>query len=323
MKNIYLIIFIFILSGCMDNVNESLFIASIGIERQDEELRGYFYLPLSNDVGKTEGEGKGSGEFLEVGGKSIQEIFNNAKAVNSLDVNLNHVSSVVLNNELYNPSFLDEFINFVKKSQLLDFNFYFFATEEKMKDIYSFQNPNQESVLNSLLVVSGDNEGLRLVGEPVHFIDFSKKFYSNRTILVPTLTIEELWHINDKKVKNFYPQSGIYYYKGDVTEVEKEKGSPYLKDNVEFYDEIEKEPIYFSKYRLAQFKNEIRIFIEYKSFGKRIEKESVINLIKIRISEYLNKFRNCDPLDFYYYNENFKEDFSYDDVKINIVILNS
>ena len=192
-----------------------------------------------------------------------------------------------------------------------------------MKDIYSFQNPNQESVLNSLLVVSGDNEGLRLVGEPVHFIDFSKKFYSNRTILVPTLTIEELWHINDKKVKNFYPQSGIYYYKGDVTEVEKEKGSPYLKDNVEFYDEIEKEPIYFSKYRLAQFKNEIRIFIEYKSFGKRIEKESVINLIKIRISEYLNKFRNCDPLDFYYYNENFKEDFSYDDVKINIVILNS
>ena len=62
---------------------------------------------------------------------------------------------------------------------------------------------------------------------------------------------------------------------------------------------------------------------EYKSFGKRIEKESVINLIKIRISEYLNKFRNCDPLDFYYYNENFKEDFSYDDVKINVVILNS
>ena len=62
---------------------------------------------------------------------------------------------------------------------------------EKMEDIYSFKNPNQESVLNSLLVISGDNSGIRLVAEPVHYLEFCKKYFSKRSILIPMLDIEE------------------------------------------------------------------------------------------------------------------------------------
>lgn len=315
-----LIVFILLfLSGCVDNINESLFIASIGIEKKEGELKGYFYLPLSNDIGKTDSPAKGSGEFLVVGGKTVYELFNNAKAVNSLNVNLRHVSSVVINKELFTPTFLDEFINYVKNTHIIDYNFYFMATKEKLEDIYSFQNPNQESVLNSLLVISGDNEGLRLVAEPVHYLDFVKRFYDNRSILLPLLEMEELWHINNEKVKNFYPQSGMYYFMGNIREVNKEKGSPYLKDDVEFYDEIEKEPIYFSKYRLALMKESIKINADVKCLNRQIDISLIEKLIKTRIKEYFEKYKDFDPLDRGIYKTSIK-DFKID---VSIKILNS
>ena len=236
--NKILVFILLIFSGCSVDISESLFIASIGFEIEGDEINGYFYIPLSSDVGKTEQEGKGSGEFVRVAGKTIEQVFNNVDAVNSIDINLKHVSSVVLNKELYNDKFIVEFINYIKHSNRLDFNFYLFTTSEKMEDIYSFKNPNQESVLNSLLVISGDNAGIRLVADPVHYLDFCKKFFSRRSILIPMLDIEELWTIDGEKAKNFYPQSAIYFYRGKVVEVKKEKASPYFKNNVNFYDEI-------------------------------------------------------------------------------------
>ena len=93
---------ILLLSSCGIDISESLFIASIGFEINENEIKGYFYLPLSSDVGKSESEGKGEGEFVKVGGENIEKVFNNVKAVNSIDINLRHVSSVVINNDLYN-----------------------------------------------------------------------------------------------------------------------------------------------------------------------------------------------------------------------------
>ena len=268
------IFLLLMMCSCSVDISESLFIASIGFEVIDGEINGYFYLPLSSDVGKSEGESKGSGEFVRVAGTNIEKVFNNVKAVNSIDINLKHVSSVVLSTELLNSDFIDNFINYVKYSKLLDYNFYLLATKEKMEDIFSFQNPNQETVLNSLLVVSGDNEGIRLVADPVHFLEFSKKFYSQRSILIPMLDIEELWTIENEQVKNFYPQSAIYYYRDNTFDVVKEKGSPYFKKDIEFYDEIEKEPIYFSKYKMALKKDEINVEVKYKSFGNSFSKSS-------------------------------------------------
>ena len=107
--NKLLIIMILLLSGCSIDISESLFIASIGFEILDEEINGYFYIPLSSDVGKTEKEGKGSGEFVRVAGKNIEQVFNNVDAVNSININFKHVSSVVLNQELYNDDFISDY----------------------------------------------------------------------------------------------------------------------------------------------------------------------------------------------------------------------
>lgn len=317
-----LILFLFVLTGCSVDISESLFIASIGFEEIDGELNGYFYLPLSNDVGKSESEGKGTGEYVRVKGESVEKVFNNVKAVNSIDINLKHVSSVVLNVSLLKHEFLEEFVSYVKYSNLLDYNFYFLATKEKMEDIFSFQNPNQESVLNSLLVISGDNEGIRLVADPVHYLDFSKKYYDKRSILIPLLDIEELWNINGENVKNFYPQSAVYFYKGNVELVEKEKGSPYFRSNITFYDEIKNEPIYFNEYKMAHKKDVMEISLKYINFSDQdIPVESVKGLVYERIQEYLEKYKHCDPLDLYFWSEKFNINLNYKDLKIKINVI--
>ena len=89
-SRILLVLMLFFLFGCSPDISESLFIASIGFEIENDELNGYFYLPLSNDVGKSEGEGKGTGEYVRVAGKTIEEVFNNVKAV-----------SIIFNNQLF------------------------------------------------------------------------------------------------------------------------------------------------------------------------------------------------------------------------------
>lgn len=321
MNKLLLIFVLLILSSCGVDISESLFIASIGFEIEENEIKGYFYLPLSNDVGKSEKEGKGEGEFVKVGGENIERVFNNVKAVNSIDINLKHVSSIVLNQDLYNNDFIDQLIQYVKYSKLIDYNFYLFSTKEKMKDIYSFKNPNQESVLNSLLVISGDNIGLRLVAEPIHFLEFCKRYYDNRSILIPSLDIEELWNIDGKQVKNFYPQSAVYFYNGITVDVIKNVGSPYIKEKVQFYDMVNEDIIYFSYYRFRVNKDKIKIRCKYETFGKIIQEEEITNLINKRINDYVKEYMYLDPLDIEFWNECLNDGCSYQTLKIDIKIL--
>ena len=320
MNKILLFFVLLILSGCGVDISESLFIASIGFEIEENEIKGIFYLPLSNDVGKSEKEGKGEGEFVKVGGENIERVFNNVKAVNSIDINLKHVSSIVLNQELFNNEFIDELIQYVKYSKMIDYNFYLFSTKEKMEDIYSFKNPNQESVLNSLLVISGDNIGLRLVAEPVHFLEFCKRYYDNRAILIPLLDIEKLWIINNEEVKNFYPQSAIYFYNNSIYEVIKNPSSPYIKENVEFYDNINEDVLFFKKYRFKIKNNELKINCKIETFGRTIEDAKIKELIENRIKEYVSEYEFLDPFDFIFWNDKLETKLSYDNIIINIKI---
>ncbi|MDE6584322.1 MAG: hypothetical protein K2K15_02870, partial [Anaeroplasmataceae bacterium] len=94
---------IFLLAGCDQfDISKILFIASVGVEKKDDELQGYFYLPLSSDIGKSEnGENKGQGQYAKTSGKTIPELFDNIQSATSLTINFRHVSSIVLNIELY------------------------------------------------------------------------------------------------------------------------------------------------------------------------------------------------------------------------------
>ncbi|MDE6660345.1 MAG: hypothetical protein K2J93_00790, partial [Anaeroplasmataceae bacterium] len=259
------------LAGCNSyDISKILFIASVGIEKKEDEYQGYFYLPLSSDIGKTENtENNGKGEFAKTTGKSIPELFSNLQNSTSFVMNLKHVSSIVLNEELLNEEFIVDFLDYIKFSLDIDFNCYIFVTTEKMDELFDFQNPNQESVLISLLVSTNDVDTSFLATPPIHFLKFAREFYKDRSILLPMLSIEEIWTIDGKPVKNFHAQNAIYYYKGALKEVIKNPSSHYFSVTDEFIDEVEKTSICFKDYKYKlDFKEvlHLNVFFSYQLY---------------------------------------------------------
>lgn len=325
---IFLMVCILLLSGCNSyDISKILFIASVGIEKKEDEYQGYFYLPLSSDIGKAENtENKGKGEFAKTSGKSIPDLFYNLQNSTSLVMNLKHVYSIVLNKELLNKGFIVELLDYIKYSLDIDFNCYLFVTKAKMDELFDFQNPNQESVLHSLLVSTSDVDNSFLVTPPIHFLKFTREFYRDRSILLPMLDIEEIWTIEGKPVKNFHAQSAIYYYKDTLKEVVKNPSSPYFSVAKEFIDEIEKTSISFKDYKFdLEFKEvlHLRVKFSYKLYKTehQLQEEEIKAFVYNRIKTYILDFQDIDPLNIAYYNSVYGTDCSYDTIDIQIKVL--
>ncbi len=318
---------LFLVSCNNYNISEVLFIASVGIEKKEEgeeKYYGYFYLPLSSDIGKTENtENKGKGEFARVSGNTISDLFENLKVTTSLSLNFKHVSSIVLDTKLLEKEFILELFDFIKYSLEIDYNCYVFATKEKLSDIYNFQNPNQESVLNSILVSTNDVSGIFQVASPMHFLEFARKYYGQRSILLPMLSLEEIWTIEDQKVKNFHIQSAIYYFKNQVKDVVKNPGSPYMLSIDQFDDKIKENSICFKNYKLnldLKEKPKLKITFNYEVFKTEstLTKEEIIDYVRQRIQTYIKEFQEIDPLDLGYYSTAYGKMYTYEDLKIDI-----
>ncbi len=326
MKFIIIFLSIIFLSSCNTfDISKTLFIASVGIEQTDDKYVGYFYLPLSSDIGSSDlNDNKGQGHYAKTKGNNIYELFYNLENSSSLTINLKHISSIVLNETLLNHVFIEELLNYIKYSLNVDFNFYIFITKEKLEDIYSFKNPNKESVLNSLLVSTSDVENNYLVTKPLHFLAFARQYYNNKSILLPLLDLEEIWNIDSNYEKNFHIQSGIYYYKDNIKEVIKNPSSPYINTVKSFYDKIDNNLICFKKYKFKMdYKKEvINIYYNYQAYNQNdLNEENVNKHILKRNLKYLNEFESLDPLNLNYYSYVYNKKISYDNIKINITHL--
>lgn len=124
-----------LLCGCeLQNISQVLFIASIGVEKEEDTYIGYFYLPLSSDVGKTENkENQGIGQYAKVEGKTLAEVFENIQFSTELEVNLRHASSMVIHKDLMNDDFLNELIAFVKRMPVLIITFIYLSPKIRWK----------------------------------------------------------------------------------------------------------------------------------------------------------------------------------------------
>ncbi|MDE5715000.1 MAG: hypothetical protein K2I42_02600 [Anaeroplasmataceae bacterium] len=325
------VVFLFLLcTGCSGfDISKMLFIASVGIEKTEDKLSGYFYLPLSSDIGKTENtEDKGQGEFAKTSGNTIPELFQNLQNSSSLVMNFRHVSSIVLNEELLQKEFLEELMDFIKFSLEIDFNCYIFVTKEKLDELYNFKNPNQESVLNSMLVSTSDVSSLFLVAPPIHFLEFVQRYFNQRTILLPLLDLEEIWTIESEPSKNFHAQSAVYYFQNQIKEVIKNEGSPYFSKTTKFIDYIDNTPLSFSHYKMKlEFKDILYIKVEFACDIFKTENRPTYQQIEAfvynRINNYIKEFKEVDPLDLKFNNQAYQTNCNYDAIDIQIKIRNN
>ncbi len=319
---------IFFLCSCQKklNISDTLFIASIGIEKEEENYMGYFYLPLSSDIGKSDSnENKAKGEYAKVKGESIADLFSNIIAATSFQLNFRHVSSIVLNDKLLTKEFLNELSDYIKFSLDIDFNLYLFVTKEKMSEIYDFQNPNQESVLNSMLVSTSDAKGTFLVAEPLHFLHFANLFYADRRILFPLLDLEEIWTIDDKKSKNSHCQRAVYYFQEEVGLVIDHPSSPYVKSTEAFEDMIDNQSIYYECYQVKPtFKDDflLKVSLKYKMLKTKsdVDDERVKAFVEEKIRVYVEEYQAYDPYDLAYYSKVHSKNYSYDQMNIEVNI---
>ncbi len=327
-KKVFLLCLLFgiFLVGCeFQNISEVLFIASVGFEKTEEGYAGFFYLPMSDDIGKSDtAEGKGSGQYAKVEGKNISEVFQNIQISTELKINMRHASSMVFNVELLNDEFIEEFIQFIKNASCIDFNFYLFATEDKMEDVYSFENPNKESVLNSVLVSSMDSPSIYLAAQPIHFLEFCRMYYTDRSIQLPLLLVEKIWTIDSEEVQSYHCADCVYFYQNQVRVVKDDAGSPYLKTNKHFYDVLESYQIGLLNYHLTiDYENLLKITVEskYVKFtADFIEPQQIEHHIENRIQTYLTTWKDIDPLNLEYYNKVYRKESSYDNVRIDILL---
>lgn len=320
-KKIFMLIVILSVCSCsVQRINEVLFIASIGLEKDNNGYIGYFYLPSSEDIGKANEGGSGSGEFAKFEGKSLSEVFEKSQSSTELSMNLRHSSSIVLNKELLSDDFLEELIGFIKYSPYLDMNFYIFITEDKLEDIYGFKNPNKESVLNSILVATYDSPSIYLSADPIHFLEFARNFYEEKCIRFPLLKANKIWKINSEDVKSYYCSDMLIYNRGKIEVVEEDKRVYYMKKNSHFYDEINENPLYFQDYIFKiKYREKIIISIrcKYTSLSNiKIECSEVKKLIEERINSFLEEYQKIDFLNLEYFNYIYSKNLNYHDVEI-------
>lgn len=199
MKKI-LIVFLFILtlSSCKNasDIYESLYIASMGIEKIEDEYQAHFLLPSSMDVGSNKSESNES-DVAKIKADNLKDLIKNIKDSSLLTINLKHISSFILHTSILNEEDLKDLIDLIKNSNDFDYNFYMFTTEEKIEEIYKIKNPNQESIVYTMLVEPNESKFLLKNSKPVHFLNMCRDFLGNKGIKLPYIELASVWDEND------------------------------------------------------------------------------------------------------------------------------
>lgn len=199
MKRVIIILILIIaLSSCQNktDIYESLYIASMGIEKVEDEYQAHFLLPSSLDVGSNKSESNES-DVAKIKADNLNDLIENIKNSSLLTINLKHISSFILHTSILNEKDLKDLIDLIKDSNDFDYNFYMFTTEEKIEEIYKIKNPNQESIVYTMLVEPNESRFLLENSKPVHYLSMCRDFLDNKEIKLPYIELASIWDKND------------------------------------------------------------------------------------------------------------------------------
>ena len=328
MKKIISLLFILFLSGCSyKDVSDSIYIASVAVEKNEDEYKGYFYLPSSVEVGNSNPDNKSKkGEIGISTGKHITDIFYNIEFSTSLSINYAHIATMVFHESILNNNDINELLQFFKNSHNFDFNFYIFVTQENIEDIYTFTNPNKESVINTLLVEPQNLSEQFLSADAIHYLNFSNYFYTKRCIHIPLIEIDYSWKIDDKDVEAYSARGLCYYQDGNYEIYESTNHNlQYLKTNeVLYYTDSTVSAIlrnYNVKYRYKD-----SLVIKITGIIDKVVLNENIDVVKY-LSNIINQYYKdafaefkTDVLNLKYYSNLYKKDYTLDNIVLDIKI---
>jgi hypothetical protein len=321
---IMIIFIILLLSSCeAKNTTNTIYVASLTVDKKDDIYNGYFYIPSSIEVGSEAASGDAKGKIGEAKAEKIIDLFYEISFSASLKISFAHISTLILHESILNYDDINELLQFLKNSNRFDFNFYILSTNVSGKDIYSLTSSNNEKLITTMIVEPQNAMDVFVSTPPLHYLNFSRDFYSNKTIKLPLIETKKEWELDDE-VKS-YMARGISF-------INKEKTNVYSYQELDFRYLTSSKGLFISErdisFTIINYNVDIKYkeSIEIKVSGRIENYDKKINIdpnqiIKDKINNLINELKDeCDFININYYNNLSKKKYNIDNIVYNIKI---
>jgi hypothetical protein len=319
-----IIFIILLLSSCeAKNTTNTIYVASLTVDKKDDIYNGYFYIPSSIEVGSEAASGDAKGKIGEAKSEKIIDLFYEISFSASLKISFAHISTLILHESILNYDDINELLQFLKNSNRFDFNFYILSTNVSGKDIYSLTSSNNEKLITTMIVEPQNAMDVFVSTPPIHYLNFSRDFYSNKTIKLPLIETKKEWELDDE-VKS-YMARGISF-------INKEKTNVYSYQELDFRYLTSSKGLFISErdisFTIINYNVDIKYkeSIEIKVSGRIENYDKKINIdpnqiIKDKINNLINELKDeCDFININYYNNLSKKKYNIDNIVYNIKI---
>ena len=198
------------------SIEETIFIDSIGLDydKTNKQYHIYYHLTasqtlLTSNMGSTTSEitysiGKVSADGIYEG---FQKLYQNSIK----NLTITHVQSFILTFDFVTIENLKKLCTIVKTYDYISPNFYVFATDSKLSDIYAVTNP--ENISPFFSIITGND--FITSYDSTYFTEVARSIYEEylTTKLITLKAEKEIWQNNDEKITTVKPTGALYINK--------------------------------------------------------------------------------------------------------------
>lgn len=306
-------------------ISHRIYISSIYFKNEGIYEATYFS-PSSLSVGKTDGASSAKNTLLTISATSIEDTFNKAEMSTDFELNYRHVVSIILHTSFLNGKNLDELFAFLVNSEYIDYNFNVFVSEDEAEDIFSFQNPDDNSSYYSILNVTADTEYLFNYVSPLSIVTFLREFNKPSYIIkIPQISVEEEYTIGNEQTKNLKLSAVMTYSNGQANSLSIDDEWVLLLlnsfDNGKYY--VDSYPIIINQV-VTSFKRKseltFKVRIRYKCLIADINDSILKQYLEGEIRTFLDRIyaMNIDYLNIGSLNNKYNKEYSFEKLKIEV-----
>lgn len=186
------------------DITNVVYVSSIGLDYNQEanEYTVYFYILNNLNLGNAQISSSNIEDLSYTVKVSSDRL---AKAITSILKKTNigfyftHLQTMIITNDFFNKISLKELYDFVKGFNQMFYDFFIFATDSKITDLYNIENFSDVTAYHTILVNPSIIKNYKLIT----FVDFCKAYLNpHYTLLIPHLTSlqDEFYH----KDENYY-----------------------------------------------------------------------------------------------------------------------
>ncbi len=303
MKKLLFVFLLLSLTGCLETnvIDKTLFVYDLGVDYDSEtELyTTYFHFIPTKSLAKVEMSGlnESSGSAMAYfSSENLYTTFERVFSSTNLNLNMEHMNSLIIHKDALNIEVIEFFIKFNKKYPQSSSNYYITSTDDDIKSIFEVSNPdNIPSFYNKLTdILSSENKFI----EQIRFRDMVKMYNDDSLeLMIPYIKeTPEIWIEDDKPLKSI-GYAGYCFLDSDCIEITEHLGFIWLIDHKKLENLYKDKVITFKNYKInAKYDDQLILNISYKirnSF-EEVPTTEIENKIRDEINDLFEFSKEAD-----------------------------